>query len=306
MQLEVILQALNVSRYFAFVATTIAIYDWMLLLRTEVELLGSSRMSIGKVLYYLTRITTIPGLVYGAYTLSPLRSRLSQEFLWISPIYCLVSIFISYWLLTIRVVVLYQRSLLVKTILYLTLGTCYLIAFGVLLSCLNEISKNTIYIQLVDICVPAGLNSRASIVFEAPLVFEGVMFGALIYRASVDLKSQGSLAMLPLLRVLYRGKFCRTLGITANLRLDGFLFFVIMTAARIWNIYKYVNRPIYEALEGLYIMWAIVSILSCRIYVNIVCAVWKPLPLATRSPFASSRYSLWELTPSQRLEPTQF
>lgn len=295
MQLEVILQALNVSRYFAFVATTIAIYDWMLLLRTEVELLGSSRMSIGKVLYYLTRITTIPGLVYGAYTLSPLRSRLSQEycnkFLWISPIYCLVSIFISYWLLTIRVVVLYQRSLLVKTILYLTLGTCYLIAFGVLLSCLNEISKNTIYIQLVDICVPAGLNSRASIVFEAPLVFEGVMFGALIYRASVDLKSQGSLAMLPLLRVLYR---------------DGFLFFVIMTAARIWNIYKYVNRPIYEALEGLYIMWAIVSILSCRIYVNIVCAVWKPLPLATRSPFASSRYSLWELTPSQRLEPTQF
>lgn len=295
MQLEVILQALNVSRYFAFVATTIAIYDWMLLLRTEVELLGSSRMSIGKVLYYLTRITTIPGLVYGAYTLSPLRSRLSQEycnnFLWISPIHCLVSIFISYWLLTIRVVVLYQRSLLVKTILYLTLGTCYLIAFGVLLSCLNEISKNTIYIQLVDICVPAGLNSRASIVFEAPLVFEGVMFGALIYRASVDLKSQGSLAMLPLLRVLYR---------------DGFLFFVIMTAARIWNIYKYVNRPIYEALEGLYIMWAIVSILSCRIYVNIVCAVWKPLPLATRSPFASSRYSLWELTPSQRLEPTQF
>ncbi|CAG7846841.1 SubName: Full=Uncharacterized protein {ECO:0000313/EMBL:CCA72891.1} [Serendipita indica DSM 11827] len=238
MQLEVILQALNVSRYFAFVATTIAIYDWMLLLRTEVELLGSSRMSIGKVLYYLTRITTIPGLVYGAYRL-----------------------------LTIRVVVLYQRSLLVKTILYLTLGTCYLIAFGVLLSCLNEISsnylciapdillrvpENTIYIQLVDICVPAGLNSRASIVFEAPLVFEGVMFGALIYRASVDLKSQGSLAMLPLLRVLYRGKFCRTLGITANLRLDGFLFFVIMTAARIWNIYKYVNRPIYEALEGLY------------------------------------------------------
>lgn len=297
MQLAAVVQALNLARYFAFAATTIAVYDWILLLGKEVELVGNARMSIGKALFYLVRITTIPGLLYGAYTLSPLRARLNQDFcnmfLWISPILCLLSIFISYWLLTIRVVVLYPWSPLVKIVLYISLGACYLTSFGVLLSCLHGLSRDATYVQLVDLCMPTGLSSRISIVFEAPLVFEGLMFAALIYRAAVDLQSRGSLTMLPLFRVLYR---------------DGILFFVIMTSTRIWNIYKYVDRPIYEALEGLYIMWSIVSVLSCRIYINIICAVQKPLQAGSRSQSSSRReqsYSLWEFKPPRMSNSVQ-
>ncbi|CCA72894.1 hypothetical protein PIIN_06830 [Serendipita indica DSM 11827] len=281
---EVIFQALDISRYFAFAAVTIAIYDWILLLKEEVKLLGGARMSLGKILFYLTRVTTIPGLIHGVYTLSPLRPRLNQN--------CLLSIFLSYWLLTLRVVALYQRNRIAKIILYFSLISCYLIAFGALLSCLHELSKNATYVPLVDVCMPAGLNSRISIVFEAPLVFEIIMFAALIYRAVTDLKFQGSLTMLPLFRVLYR---------------DGILFFVIMTSTRIWNIYKYSERPVYEALEGLYIMWSIVCVLSCRVYINIVYAARTPQQHGSRSRWDSMQdngYSLWELTPRKRSDST--
>ncbi|CAG7846840.1 SubName: Full=Uncharacterized protein {ECO:0000313/EMBL:CCA72894.1} [Serendipita indica DSM 11827] len=216
---EVIFQALDISRYFAFAAVTIAIYDWILLLKEEVKLLGGARMSLGKILFYLTRVTTIPGLIHGVY-------------------------------------------------------------------------KNATYVPLVDVCMPAGLNSRISIVFEAPLVFEIIMFAALIYRAVTDLKFQGSLTMLPLFRVLYR---------------DGILFFVIMTSTRIWNIYKYSERPVYEALEGLYIMWSIVCVLSCRVYINIVYAARTPQQHGSRSRWDSMQdngYSLWELTPRKRSDST--
>lgn len=292
MQLTVVLQALNISRYFAFAGATIAIYDWILLLKEEVELLGGTRPSLGKILFYLARITTIPGLIYASYTLSLLRPHLNQNycvtFLWLSPIQCLSSIFISYWLLTLRVIVLYQRSPLVKSILYFSLGACYLTALGVLISCQYNLSQMNTYVGLVDICVPAELSSRIQVVFEAPLVFEGIMFSTLIYRAWADLKSRGSMGMLPLLRVLYR---------------DGILFFIVMTATRIWNIYKYAKRPIYETLEGPYIMWSIVSVLSCRIYLNIVRAA-QNLQQGTRpSQWSSMReqeYSLWEFTSFRR------
>ena len=94
------------------------------------------------------------------------------------------------------------------------------------------------YVEQVDICVPAQLSSYIQVVFEAPLVFEAIMFAALIYRAWDDLKSRGSLGTLPLLRVLYRGTCTQGVVVETYNCLDGILFFVIMTATRIWNIYK--------------------------------------------------------------------
>ncbi|CCA72891.1 hypothetical protein PIIN_06828 [Serendipita indica DSM 11827] len=257
MQLTVVLQALNISRYFAC------------------EDNNNPRSNICFIHSLITQT-------------SSKSKRGCVTFLWLSPIQCLSSIFISYWLLTLRVIVLYQRSPLVKSILYFSLGACYLTALGVLISCQYNLSQMNTYVGLVDICVPAELSSRIQVVFEAPLVFEGIMFSTLIYRAWADLKSRGSMGMLPLLRVLYR---------------DGILFFIVMTATRIWNIYKYAKRPIYETLEGPYIMWSIVSVLSCRIYLNIVRAA-QNLQQGTRpSQWSSMReqeYSLWEFTSFRR------
>ncbi|CCA74365.1 hypothetical protein PIIN_08318 [Serendipita indica DSM 11827] len=60
-----------VSRYVAVISFTLCIYDWLLLFADEVELLGKSRRSLGKGLYYFSRIITSIGLATALYHLIP-------------------------------------------------------------------------------------------------------------------------------------------------------------------------------------------------------------------------------------------
>jgi len=94
------LEDVFLSRYVALAAFTICVYDWALLCIDEYELVGRSRFSLGKVLYYFSRVTTPLGLAMALYHLSPYRRELSTHFcvvfMFISPLLELACFFASY------------------------------------------------------------------------------------------------------------------------------------------------------------------------------------------------------------------
>ncbi|KAG8844869.1 hypothetical protein FRB91_002255, partial [Serendipita sp. 411] len=78
--LESALSDVYTSRYLTLAAFTLCVYDWMLLFGDELELVGKSRWSLGKGLYYFSRIITPIGLTAALYQLIPeARPHLSRE-----------------------------------------------------------------------------------------------------------------------------------------------------------------------------------------------------------------------------------
>lgn len=238
----------------------------MLVVPEEVRYLGSARFSLGKILYYVSRLLTVPSLIFASYILSGARARLSeticQWFTWSTPITVLLAVFVSYWILTLRVIVLYERHKIVKALLYFTLFASYGTALGVQVSSMYKpLREQELYNAPTDMCVVVSKSQRTQIIFEVPFVFEVTLFLLLLYRGWHDYKASWGLSTIPVIRILYR---------------DAVIFFIVTTAVRIWNIYNWVARPVYEVFQGAYVIASIVNVLACRIYLNILCAAQSP------------------------------
>lgn len=50
-----------------------------------------------------------------------------------------------------------------------------------------------------------------------------------------------------------------------------------MFGVRIWNVYIYATQPITGAYKGIYVMWATFTILTTRIYLNLVWLARQPI-----------------------------
>lgn len=258
-----IFEDLFVSRYVALTAITLCIYDWILVIDEEVIYLGAVKLSKGKVFYYTAKVFTLIGLFMGVFHLVNIRPPLNKMFcvgfLWVSSILQVLSAFASYWLLTLRLLALYRSKVVIVWLLYVSLFASYLTSLGLLIHFLRLYSKTLIYLTMVHVCVPLERPVALQAVFEAPLAYEVVLFGLTVWRAWGDWRTQrkGPVRMrtAPLLKIMYR---------------DGVFYFFVMVAVRVWNIYIYAARPIQEMFIGVYIMWSLITILSCRIYLNIL------------------------------------
>ncbi|KAG8840550.1 hypothetical protein FRB91_005947, partial [Serendipita sp. 411] len=76
-----LLQQVTVARYFAGVALTLCIYDWLILLGRESQTVWKARWTRTKAIYYINRILTLVGLTVTAIQdsdiwLTPLSQRL--------------------------------------------------------------------------------------------------------------------------------------------------------------------------------------------------------------------------------------
>ncbi|KIM20334.1 hypothetical protein M408DRAFT_30443 [Serendipita vermifera MAFF 305830] len=277
--LKELFKDLYLSRYMALVSITLALYDWILVADEEVLLLGTMRIAKGKVLYYCGRFATLIGLLLAvAHIINfrpPLNDRVTVSaigratrdhrlitfscigFLWMSSLLQVTSIFTSYWLLTLRLLALYKSHRVVVWLLYFALFATYITSAGLLIQTLRVITTTGAYVPLIHLCVPFDHPASLQGVFEVPLVFEVLIFGLMIWRAwgtYREGKDSGA-KTAPLLKIMYR---------------DGVFYFCVMVAVRVWNIYIFASRPLQEMYIGLYIMWALITVLSCRIYLNIV------------------------------------
>ncbi|KIM30207.1 hypothetical protein M408DRAFT_295204 [Serendipita vermifera MAFF 305830] len=100
-------------------------------------------------------------------------------------------------------------------------------------------------------------GARPAAKFASSFRGPALIFALTVWHAWKDYRSQESnrVQMMPLMKIMYR---------------DGVFYFCVMVAVRVWNIWVFATRPIYEMYVGIYIMWALTTTLACRIYLNIV------------------------------------
>lgn len=249
-----------VSRYVAVISFTLCIYDWLLLFADEVELLGKSRRSLGKGLYYFSRIITSIGLATALYHLIPeLHSYIPRKscvaFTFALPLAEVTSLISSYWLLMLRLVALYKSKPIIVYFLYTVLILSWASTMVFLVQAQIFLARVIDYFQPLGICAVTLRPPTLSLVFYGPFVFETMMLGLTVYHAFKKYRSQREITRLPLLRVLYR---------------DGVLFSSIMVGIRLWNVIIWQWQPITRTYLGIYLMWAVSTVLSNRIYLNMV------------------------------------
>lgn len=250
------------SRYLAVIAFTAYTYDWLTLLGDEVDLVGKSRLSLGKTLYIFTRFMTMLGLTAALIHLTPeLRgsTALSKNFCiifaYILPVVEVTSFLASYWLLMLRLVALYKSRPYFVYFLYASLIACWVVTYAFLVMASAFFSHSIEYSDMFGLCAITQRAPTLAGVFVAPLFYDILLITLTFYHALKVHRGYHDPATWPLIRVLYR---------------DGVIFSVIMAGIRIWNIIIYAIQPVSRTYLGPYVMWAAITMLSCRIYLNVV------------------------------------
>lgn len=275
-----VLHALNdlyVSKLLAGAAATLSIYDWVLVFADEYATIYQSRWTLPKILFVFIRVVTPPGLVFGAFQLSDLRPALSASFCraWavINTFGMLSSLVAANGLLALRLTALYGRKRKMVWFINTFFIASYAATFGLLIAALATYHSSIFYSDLLGVCASLGKSATMPAIFYAPSLFELFVFVMTAYRAYQDAKVLAGPSSAPFLIVLYR---------------DGFLSFCVMFALRIWNIWIYLTQPLSSFNLGTPLMWAINTVLTTRVYMNLVYLSRKPVVTnSTQKEFVS-------------------
>ncbi|KIM30762.1 hypothetical protein M408DRAFT_327748 [Serendipita vermifera MAFF 305830] len=261
------LQQLQISRYLAGVALVLCLYDWILLFGDEYMTIWKTRWTLPKGIYYFNRTVTPIGLIMANFQLSELKTEPLSETVCTVYGYTmglaeLVSFFLCNLLLTLRLVALYKRKRWVCWFLYTFLVISYVIAAVLVVWTFRVYGQTIHYSQMLHVCGSETRSPLMPAIFFVPSVFEFTIFFMTGYRAWQDAKNITSLSSAPFLTILYR---------------DGIIVFFVSFGCRIWNIWIYATQPLASAWMGVYLLWAIMTILSTRVYLNLVYLARKPV-----------------------------
>lgn len=246
---------IQLSRWLSACGTTLAIYDWMLLLDIEVATISRSKWTLPKFLYYYIRFVTAIFMCFGAFQLTDFRVSLSKEFCraWVNIVtLTMFSTFVSSaWLFTLRLIALYRRNRYLVWFMYAFFFATYAASFGTLTAALVTYHKTVAYFEILNACGATEASHTFPALFYAPAAYEVFIFALTAWRAYQD---ASLISGAPFMRVLYR---------------DGVIAFLVMTGVRGWNIWIYVSQPITALSIGTNIMWALNTILMTRVYLNL-------------------------------------
>lgn len=255
------LERLNLSRYLGGAALVISIYDWLILLGDESSTVWQGRWTLPKSIYYFNRLVTPVGLMTAAYQLSdqprskPLTAKFCLIYNYVNSLVLLFSFFLSNLLLTLRLVALYKRKKWIAWFLYSFLTISYLITAGLVVYTLHTFGRGLYYSQIVHACASTTKSNLMPAIFLLPAAYEFTIFTMTGVRAFHDAKLIRTSGSAPFLTVLYR---------------DGCICFLIMLGVRIWNVWIYATQPTSASYLGIYLLWATMTILSTRVYLNLV------------------------------------
>ncbi|KAG8845006.1 hypothetical protein FRC20_003328 [Serendipita sp. 405] len=264
------LQDISASKFLAGVASTLAVYDTILMFADEFDTIYQSKLTPAKMLFYYIRIVTPPGLIFGAFQLSDLRPALSTVFCeaWapITTLLMLSSLIAANGLFALRLVALYRRNKYLVWFIHSFFAASYLATLGLLLSALKIYHGKLFYSDILRICASLEISPTMPAIFYAPAAFELFVFALTAFRAWKDARMLAGPSSAPFLLILYR---------------DGIIAFFVMFAFRIWNIWIYLSLPLSSFNLGTPLMWAVNTILTTRTYMNLVYLAKNPVVVAS-------------------------
>ncbi|KIM30759.1 hypothetical protein M408DRAFT_21605 [Serendipita vermifera MAFF 305830] len=298
------------SRLTSAVAITLVVYDWILNFSTEYETIYQSRWTVPKALFFYIRIITPPGILLCIYQLSDLRGPLtkslclygvgrapgyrhvhlvggSKRFVFRSQCKPPDELTVFAALLTLRLIALYRRKTSMVWFIGAFFVASYAATLGLVIDALVTYRDAMFYSDKVKVCAATTSSATFKAIFYAPAAFEFFVFTLTAYRAWLDAKVITSNSA-PFLLILYR---------------DGIASFFIMVIARAWNIWIYLTQPLSSFNLGTQIMWSVNTVLTTRVYMNLVWLAKKPMveetSMGTRNPTQGIRMRVTMFTEVQ-------
>ncbi|PVF92165.1 hypothetical protein CPB86DRAFT_717942 [Serendipita vermifera] len=255
---------ITLARYFAGIALTLCVYDWLILLGRESQTVWKARWTRTKVLYYFNRVITLVGLIIVAAqnsdlwtkTLSHRVGTLCIFYIWFTSMLQWASFCIANTILTLRITALYYRHVLLVRILYCLLVINWLSALATTIHTIYLMALQLDYSPELHLCASSVRSPTAPVIFIGPATYEFILFVLTLYRAVQDRRNRVTTG--PFLATLYR---------------DGFYYFAAVFAVHLWNSLAYLTLPMTGIFMGVYFAWSTMTIMSGRVFLNLVLAV---------------------------------
>ncbi|KAF9254445.1 hypothetical protein L218DRAFT_968146 [Marasmius fiardii PR-910] len=268
------IHAIQPSRYSELMSSTLIIFDHLITLGDEIELIWGSSWSPGKLLFLINRYYTFASVIvnnYAVFASSHSNSfclRFFQWQGWTGLIACLISESI----LQMRLYALYSLN---RKVLIMMVGTFLLTSataaaiMGIVLSKLTAISM-TLRPGL-SVCVPLTISSEFYSFWIPILTFETVLCCLALFRGYQTFRTSGS-------------PFQSGRKLVGMLIRDSVVYFLIMFAIYLINLLVFATRLYFiEAAIG----WSIAlsCVLGNRVMLNVRKEIEHPQPQVHRSPY---------------------
>jgi hypothetical protein len=177
-------------------------------------------------------------------------------------------------LLALRLVALYRRQVAVVWFIYIFFLVSYAATLGVAIRSLLIYYEHLFYSEILKVCATHETSNSFPAVFYGPAAFEFFIFALTAWRGVQDAHIITGTGSAPFLMTLYR---------------DGFICFFVMIGLRVWNIWIYLTQPLSSFSLGAQLMWSANTILTTRVYMNLVWLARKPLVDTTMADTTMSR-----------------
>ncbi|PVF92166.1 hypothetical protein CPB86DRAFT_227965 [Serendipita vermifera] len=242
---------------------------------TESHTVWKARWTWTKALYYINRVITVFGLTLAAtrkrlqirsrdksFTLKFFQKILSSGqsypsdcsfYLWTASLLQVVSWCIANIILTLRIVALYYQRKYLLRVLYFLLVVDWAVVVSTTIHTLWSLEQQLDYSPVLRMCASTAPTPAAPAIFMGPAIYEFILFILTIYRALQDVRNR--LSTGPLVATLYR---------------DGFYYFASIFTVHLWNSLSYMTQPMTGIFMGVYFAWAVMTVMSCRVFLNLV------------------------------------
>lgn len=257
--LEAALHATDATRFIAAGSLVTVLYDWLLTLDDEVELVYPAPWSIVKLIHIFIRVSSAAGLGMMNFHLSGFRPALSDTFCQylvaiMGPLQVL-SVAASNFLVMRRVGPLYNnRVAVVYGLHFLFLGS-YIATITLAIKSIMPLIPISRFSPTLNICITTRFVRPNGAIFFGPLLLETVVFVLTAYKAFETGRSAAAESNTPLLlRVFFR---------------DGMVHYAVMLVARVLCILVYFEFPPNLLYIGVLILWTAVATMTTRLIINL-------------------------------------
>ncbi|KZT51831.1 hypothetical protein CALCODRAFT_487585 [Calocera cornea HHB12733] len=234
------------TSYIEAAAMTALVYDHLLTLSREVELIWKSSFSLVKLLFLINRYSVL-GVM--------LMQTCCRNLFFAVSVWQLVSAGgISPFLLFLRVWSIYGRT---RTVQVVVGGLCAANFLAILVTASVNIWAllgNVYYAPQVDRCVCTERPPWMWTVWVAPLLYETVIFGMIAYKTWAHMRED---VHTPIITTLWR---------------DGILYYTVLVAVRVYTILAWLVAPPSLFFMAIYLMLATITTMASRTILHLRAA----------------------------------
>jgi len=300
---------LHSTRYASIAASAIIVYDHLITLDQEIELIWKAQWSIVKYLYFINRYYVLFCVVFNNYAL--FTTSLTDSFClrwfqwqgWTGLITCMIAEAI----LQMRLYALYlmnKKVLAFMLICFLASSTCAAVIMGTVLSRITAISE---LVPGQNFCIPLGIPPHFYVFWIPIIAFETVLGALALIRGVQTVNSDQGLLHFgrDLVNILIR---------------DSVLYFLVIFATYLTNIVVWSTQSEYLTEIPIAFAAAMSCVMGSRIILNLrevkrELSFWQTSgdvphfhhhhvssPIAFMDPELTSEDEMWELRGMQ-VEP---